>query len=129
MEHSSANSVLEFKDSLYGIDFKVPIFNNWPIVQVQDMKHTKKIARNQIHYKIRLITFGNSTIRYDQLCDLVKKENSGLCICDVYNVDKQDDRMVFCIFHSRLLGMYQDNGIIDLRKLDLFVYLFVLGKW
>jgi len=65
MRHSSASGVLEFKDSLYGIDFKAPIFNNRPIVRVQDVKHAKKIARNQIHYGIRLITFGNSTVRYD----------------------------------------------------------------
>ena len=128
MEHFSASDVFEFKDSLYGIDFKAPIFNNRPIVRVQDVKHAKKTAGNQIHYGTRLITFGNSTVRYDQLCDLAKKENSGLCIRDVYNVDKQDDGAAFRVFHSRLLGMCQDNGIIDPGKLGLFVYLFVLGK-
>ena len=92
------------------------------------MKHAKKTAKNQIHYRTRLITFGNSTVRYDQLCDLAKKENSGLCIRDVYNVDKQDDGAAFRVFHSRLLGMCQDNGVIDPGKLGLFVYLFVLGK-
>jgi hypothetical protein len=128
IEHFSANGFLEFKDSFYGVNFKAPIFNNRPIVHVQDVKHAKKTARNQIHYETRLITFGNSTVCYDQLCDLVKKENSGLCIRDVYNVDKQDDGAVFHVFHSRLLEMCQDNGVINLGKLSLFVYLFILGK-
>ncbi|CAI2174578.1 6746_t:CDS:2, partial [Funneliformis geosporum] len=95
---------------------------------VQDIKHAKKTARNQIHYGTRLITFGNSTVHYDQLCDLAKKENSGLCICDVCNVDKQNDRAAFRVFHSQLLGMCQDNGVINLEKLGLFVYLFVLAS-
>jgi calcineurin-like phosphoesterase len=92
------------------------------------VKHAKKTARNQIHYGTRLITFGNSTVRYDQLCDLVKKENSVLCIRDVYNVDKQDDGAAFRVFHSRLLEICQDNGVINPEKLGLFVYLFILGK-
>src|SRR4051812_19201125 len=91
MEYSSASGFLEFKDSFYKVNFKALIFNNQPIVRVQNVKHTKKTAKNQIHYGTRLITFGTSTVHYNQLCDLVKKENSVLCIRDVYNVDKQDD--------------------------------------
>jgi hypothetical protein len=55
---------------------------------MQDVKHAKKTARNQIHYGTRLLTFENSTVRYDQFCNLAEKENSVLCIRDVYNVDK-----------------------------------------
>ena len=128
MEHPSASGVLEFKAPLYGIDFKAPIFDNRPIVRIQDVKHAKKTARNQIHYGTRLLTFGNSTVRYDQLCNLAEKENSALCIRDVYNVDKQDDGAAFRVFHSQLLRMCQDNGVIDSDKLGLFVYLFILGK-
>ncbi|CAI2183341.1 12860_t:CDS:10 [Funneliformis geosporum] len=39
-----------------------------------------------------------------------------------------DDGAAFRVFHSRLLGMCQDNGVIDPGKLGLFVYLFVLGE-
>jgi hypothetical protein len=95
---------------------------------MQDVKHTKKTARNQIHYRTRLLTFRNSTVHYDQLCNLMEKENSILCIRDVYNIDKQDDCMVFRIFHSQLLRMYQHNGEISSDKFGLFVYLFILGK-
>jgi calcineurin-like phosphoesterase len=90
------------------------------------VKHAKKTARNQIHYGIRLLTLGNDTVRYDQLCNIVEKENSVLCTRDVYNVDKQDDGAAFCVFHSQLLRMCQDNGVIDPGKLGLFVYLFIL---
>jgi hypothetical protein len=127
MDHPSASGVLEFKDPLYGINFKAPIFNNRPIVRVQDVKHAKKTARNQIHYGTRLLTLGNDTVRYDQLCNIVEKENSVLCTRDVYNVDKQDDGAAFRVFHSQLLRMCQDNGVIDPGKLGLFVYLFILG--
>ncbi|PKB96329.1 hypothetical protein RhiirA5_302437, partial [Rhizophagus irregularis] len=47
---------------------------------------------------------------------------------DVYNIDKQDDGTAFRIFHSQLLRMCQDNRIINLGKLGLFVYLFILGE-
>jgi hypothetical protein len=106
MEYFSASGFLKFKDSLYRVNFKAPIFNNRPIVHVQDVKHAKKTARNQIHYRTWLIIFGNSTVHYDQLCDLMKRENSGLYIRDVYNVDKQDDGAAFRVFHSQLLEMY-----------------------
>jgi hypothetical protein len=58
----------------------------------------------------------------------VKKENSGFCICDIYNINKQNNGAAFHIFYSQLLEMYQDNEIINPEKLDLFVYLFILGK-
>ncbi|RGB25060.1 hypothetical protein C1646_603762, partial [Rhizophagus diaphanus] len=47
---------------------------------------------------------------------------------DVYNIDKQDDGAAFHIFHSQLLRMCQDNGVIDSDKLGLFVYLFILDE-
>ncbi|GET55328.1 hypothetical protein GLOIN_2v1777971 [Rhizophagus irregularis DAOM 181602=DAOM 197198] len=87
MDHPSASGVFEFKDPLYGINFKAPIFNNRPI-----------------------------------------KKNSVFCTRDVYNIDKQDDGTAFRIFHSQLLRMCQDNRIINLGKLGLFVYLFILGE-
>ncbi|PKB94379.1 hypothetical protein RhiirA5_303446 [Rhizophagus irregularis] len=90
---------------------------------MQNVKHAKKTAKNQIYYGTRLLTFGNSTVRYDQLCNLAKKENSALRIRDVYNVNKQDDSAAFRIFHSQLLRMS-----IDSDKLSLFVYLFILGE-
>ncbi|RGB23862.1 hypothetical protein C1646_773893 [Rhizophagus diaphanus] len=116
MEHPSASGVLKFKASLYGINFKAPIFNNRPIIHMQNVKHAKKTARNQIHYGIRLLTFGNSTVYYDQLCNLTEKENSALRICNVYNVNKQDDGVTFHIFHSQLLRMCQDNGKSHIEK-------------
>ncbi|CAB5368642.1 unnamed protein product [Rhizophagus irregularis] len=105
MEYLLASGVLEFKVPLYGINFKAPIFDNRPIIRMQNVKHAKKTAKNQIYYGTRLLTFGNSTVRYDQLCNLAKKENSALRIRDVYNVNKQDDSAAFRIFHSQLLRM------------------------
>ncbi|PKK72441.1 hypothetical protein RhiirC2_710362 [Rhizophagus irregularis] len=70
MSNESIEKYLEFVDSFYGINFYAPIYNNRPIVRVQCPKHAKKTARNQIHYGSKLLTFGNDTIRYDQLLEL-----------------------------------------------------------
>ncbi|CAG8761639.1 19345_t:CDS:2, partial [Rhizophagus irregularis] len=55
---------------------------------------------------------------------ILQKRKILLHICDVYNIDKQDDSAAFRVFHSQLLRMCQDNRAIDSDKLSLFVELF-----
>ncbi|RGB40825.1 hypothetical protein C1646_752805 [Rhizophagus diaphanus] len=65
------------------------------IAEMKYPKHTKKTARNQIHYSSKLLTFGNDTIHYDQLLELAQFSNSPICVRDVRNVNKQDDATTY----------------------------------
>ncbi|CAJ0763941.1 18752_t:CDS:1, partial [Entrophospora sp. SA101] len=38
------NEFLSYNNEQYNINFKAPIFNNKPIIRVQDTKHAKKNA-------------------------------------------------------------------------------------
>ena len=95
MNNESVKKYLEFEDSFYGVKFHAPIYNDRPIICIQCLKHAKKMARNQIHYGSKLLTFENGTIRYDQLLELAQMPNLSICIRDVRNVDKQDDAAAY----------------------------------
>jgi len=128
MNNESVENYLEFEDSFYGIKFRAPIYNNRPIIHVQCPKHAKKTARNQIHSGSKLLTFGNDTIRYDQLLELAQMPNSPICVRDVRNVDKQDDAAAYRTFHSDLISICQKDGVLSPEKTGFFVYMFILGK-
>ncbi|RGB44065.1 hypothetical protein C1646_808844 [Rhizophagus diaphanus] len=65
---NEASNFLEYKDSLYKIHFKAPLYHDKPFFRVQDPKHAINIARNQIFFGARLLSFGiDDTVRYDQL--------------------------------------------------------------
>ncbi|PKY26375.1 hypothetical protein RhiirB3_389507 [Rhizophagus irregularis] len=67
----------------YGINFNCPVFPKVRlIVHIQDPKHGKKIARNAAMSGARLLTFGNSTVRFDQLLTLSFKKIA-LCISEM----------------------------------------------
>jgi hypothetical protein len=129
MNNESVEKYLEFEDLFYGIKFRAPIYNNRPIIHVQCPKHAKKTARNQIHYGLKLLTFGNDTIRYDQLLELAQMPNSSICIRDVRNVDKQDDAAACRTFHSNLISICQKDGVLLSEKTGFFVYMFILGEF
>ena len=67
---NEASNFLEYKDSFYKIHFKAPIYNGKPFIRVQDPKHAKKTARNQIFSGAKLLSLGINTVRYDQLFEL-----------------------------------------------------------
>ena len=98
MNNKSVEKYLEVEDSFYRIKFHAPIYNNRPIIRVQCPKYAKKTARNQIHYGLKLLTFENDTIRYDQLLELAQMPNSSICIRNMQNVDKQDDAATYRTF-------------------------------
>jgi hypothetical protein len=129
MKGNQATDFLQYKDRFYDINFSAPIYNNRPIIRVQDPKHAKKNGRNNVHSGARLLVLGKDTVRYDQILAIAKVENSALFIRDVVNVDKQDDGAAYRFFSSAVLTQCQEDGIISPDKLGLFVYLFVIGKF
>jgi hypothetical protein len=128
MKGHNTNNFLLYKDEIYNINFSAPIYENRPIIRVQDPKHSKNNGRNNVHSGAHLLMFGKDTIRYDQIFTLAKDDNSALYMRDVINVDKQDDGAAFRFFSSALLKQCQKNGIVESDKLGLFVYLFIFGK-
>jgi hypothetical protein len=118
---------LIFEDHSYGICFRAPIFNGKPLVRVQDIKHAKKTARNQLFTGARLMTLGIGTARYDLVKFLADQQDSVLYRRDVLNVDKQDDGAAFRMFCSEFLEQCADSIAMNPELAPLFVYLFVFG--
>ena len=125
---NEASNFLEYKDSFYKIHFKASIYNGKPFIRVQDPKHAKKTARNQIFSGAKLLSLGIDTVRYDQLFKLAHQSQHFLLKRDVLNVDKQDDGAAFRTFHSNNLTQIPVDGILTNETNGLFVYLFVLGN-
>ena len=117
-----------FDDPFYNIYFKVPIINGKPLVRVQDPKHAKKTARNQLFTGARLLSLGIDTARYDQLYQLAHRDEHTLLKRDVLNVDKQDDGAAYRMFHSNNLLQIIKSENVPSDMIGLFIYLFVLGK-
>ncbi|PKB94150.1 hypothetical protein RhiirA5_256377, partial [Rhizophagus irregularis] len=65
---------------------------------IQDPKHGKKTARNAVMSGAHLLTFGNSTVRFDQLLKLSLQEDSIMYKRDVIKLDRQDDNAVYRVF-------------------------------
>src|ERR1044071_314275 len=100
---NEALDFLEYKDTFYKIHFKVPIYNGKPFIRVQDPKHAKKTARNQMFSEAKLLLLGIYTICYDQLFELAHQSQHFLLKRDVLNVDKQDDGAALRTFYSNNL--------------------------
>ena len=96
----------------------MPIYRNLPIITVQDPKHAKKTARNQLHSGARLLVLGNNVILYRHLLALAQSPDHALYMRDVVNVDKQDD----------ILAQIYQTGLENNEMQSLFAYLFVLGN-
>ena len=113
------------------IKFSCPIFDNvGPVIRVQDPKHAKKTARNAVMSGARLLTFGNSSARFDHLLMLINYQNSVLYKNDVIKLDRQDDAAAyrtFCSsnFHQCLMADHQIRPGME----GFVIYLFVIGKY
>ncbi|PKB98440.1 hypothetical protein RhiirA5_251705, partial [Rhizophagus irregularis] len=105
---NSAPTHIVFSDPFYNVHFKALIINGKPIVRVQDPKHAKKTARNQLFTGARLLSLGIGTARYDQLFQLAHQDQHVLLKRDVLNVDKQDDGAAYRI-------------IISIQSYDIFI--------
>lgn len=113
------------------INFSCPIFERvGPVIRVQDPKHAKKTARNAIMSGARLLTFGNSSARFDHFLQLINQHNSILYKNDVIKLDRQDDAAAYRTFCSSnfrqcLTADYQIKSGME----GFAVYVFVIGKY
>lgn len=125
---NSASTYYTFDDLFYDVHLKIPIINGKLLVRVQDLKHAKKTARNQLFTGAQLLSLGIDTAQYDQLFQLAHQDNNILLKRDVLNVNKQDDRAAYRIFYSRTLAQIIESKNVPSNMIRLFVYLFIFGK-
>jgi hypothetical protein len=131
LQSTRTRNRVQHRNSRYGINFNCPVFPKvGPIVRIQDPKHGKKTARNAAMSGARLLTFGNSTVRFDQLLTLSFQENSIMYKRDVIKLDRQDDNAAYRVFCSKNLAQVLDGekGLSSEFR-GLFVYLFVMGMY
>ncbi|PKY48484.1 hypothetical protein RhiirA4_422203 [Rhizophagus irregularis] len=130
LQSTKTRNRVQHRNSQFGINFNCPIFPKvGPLIRVQDPKHGKKTARNAVMSGARLLTFGNSTVRFDQLLKLSLQEDSIMYKRDVIKLDRQDDNAAYRVFCSKNLAQVLDEeGTLSSESRGLFVYLFVMGE-
>ncbi|PKK55546.1 hypothetical protein RhiirC2_802113, partial [Rhizophagus irregularis] len=73
---NSSTTYFTFDDPFYNVHFKVPIIHGRPLVRVQDPKHAKKTARNQLFTGARHLSLGIDTMFHsDNLLQIIQAEN------------------------------------------------------
>lgn len=87
---------VQYLNIQFGINFNCPVFPKiGPMICIQDPKHEKQIARNAAMSGARLLTFDNSTVRFDQLLKLFLKEDNVMYKRDIIRLDRQDDNAAY----------------------------------
>lgn len=115
-----------YSKSSLKVHVKIPLLGNppRPLVTLQDPKHARKTAANQLLSGARLITMGRFVVCIQQLAHILQLPNSPLLARDVFDCDKQDDGRAYQTFSSQtiLASLSQDECT------GLSVYLFVFGE-
>ena len=107
------------------ITLRIPLFLGlYPTIIVQDSKHGRKTARNQLFTGARILVLGFFAAFFAQLRELAANALGPLFMRDVENVDRQDDRAAARTFSASALDFHMKT-YPDQRGLS--VYLFVLG--
>ncbi|KAG8898537.1 hypothetical protein FRB99_007376 [Tulasnella sp. 403] len=108
---------LQYSNPFFGINIFAPIFATGPLVDVQDVGHARKTARNNELSGTHLITLGSSTISFSTVARLyalsvsyasqsAEERKTPIRLLksrDVFNVDKQDDGAARRLFHASTL--------------------------
>ncbi|CAB4433755.1 unnamed protein product [Rhizophagus irregularis] len=124
------NEKLIIKEPQFNINFSCPIFNNvGPVVRIQDPKHAKKTARNAIMSGARLLTFGNSSARFDHFLQLINQYDSIMYKNDVINLDRQDDAAAYRTFcSSNFRQCLTADYKVKIGMEGFAIYIFVIGE-
>ncbi|KAK7017561.1 hypothetical protein VNI00_018575 [Paramarasmius palmivorus] len=86
------------------VQLEIPTFyDGRPAVLVQDSKHARKTARNQLQSGARFLVFANFFVVFSMIYHLACHSSSPLFKRDVVATDKQDDRAAARIFSSQFL--------------------------
>lgn len=121
-----AKEFITFDNPDTNIHIQIPMIgvDKQPLVTIQDPKHARKTAANQLLSGARLLSFGSFYVSISQLALLFQHIPLSLYHKDVFNCDKQDD--------GRAYGTFNDDTLaISLSKPEctgLSIYLFVMGE-
>lgn len=108
------------------VHIKIPLYgqNLEPLITVQDPKHARKTAANQVLSGARLLSFGKFYVSIGHLALIIQHPSSTLFQRDVFNSDCQDDGRAY-----RTLSHETCELAMTLEPcMGLTIYLFVMGE-
>ncbi|EGG02170.1 uncharacterized protein MELLADRAFT_91589 [Melampsora larici-populina 98AG31] len=123
---NSATEHLEFSAPKLSVNIRVPLLgaSKRPVVVVQDPKHARKTASNQLLSGARFLAFGRFNVNLDQLLTLLQTEECPLGYKDVLNTDKQDDGRAYRTFSEDTFKA----ACAQPDCLGLVLYLYIFGE-
>jgi len=104
---------------------KIPLMRIYGrcMAAIQDPKHGRKTARNNLFSGSQLLALGDHTAHYGQVRYLADEKDTPLYWRDVDRLDRQDDRAAARLFSAPFL-----EYCIRSSHIALPIYLFVLGE-
>ncbi|KAA1122302.1 hypothetical protein PGTUg99_036437 [Puccinia graminis f. sp. tritici] len=122
---NSVDKYLRFQKLDAGINIQVPLMGQLlqPVVAVQDPKHARKTAANQLLSGARILSFGKFHLNISHLVALLGK-GSPLYSKDVLNCDKQDDGRAYRTMNWETL----EASLQSPDHTGLAIYLFLFGE-
>jgi hypothetical protein len=122
---TSVDQHLSFHKADAGISIQVPLMGSppQPVVPVQDPKHARKTAANQVLSGARLLSFGKYYLNISHLVELLG-QSSPLFSGDVLNCNKQDDGRAYRTTNWETL----EASLQSPTHTGLAIYLFLLGE-
>ncbi|EGG08742.1 uncharacterized protein MELLADRAFT_84258 [Melampsora larici-populina 98AG31] len=89
----STTQYLTYSNNNLDVFVKVPLLgeNLMPVVLVQDPKHARKTAANQLLSRARVLAFGRYYVDIQQLATILQDANSPIYKRDVFDCDRQDN--------------------------------------
>lgn len=121
-----ASEFIRFNDDQSNVHIQIPLIGpkKQPLISVQDPKHARKTASNQLLSGARRLSFGRYYITISHLAILLQHQPSSLYQKDVFNSDKQDDGRAYRTFNDDTLAISLSNP----ECLGLSIYLFIMGE-
>ena len=98
------------------------------VAAIQDPKHGRKTARNNLFAGSRLLALGNHTAHYGQVRYLADEKDTPLYWRDVDRLDRQDDRAAARLFSATFLEYCIRHDRSSYASVALPIYLFVFGE-
>ncbi|KAA1138130.1 hypothetical protein PGTUg99_002899 [Puccinia graminis f. sp. tritici] len=95
-----------------------------PVVAVQDPKHARKTASNQLLSGARCLAFGRFHVNISHLAGLLDGPNLPLYTRDVLNCDKQDDGRAYRTLNADTF----EAALRSPQHTGLAIYLFLFGE-
>ena len=117
-------------DTAQSEPIKIPlmrIYGRW-VASIQDAKHGRKTAQNNLFSGSWLLVFGNYTAHYAQVRYLASEKDSPLYWRDVDHLDRQDDCASAQLFSASFFEYCIKHAKSDPSSTALTIYLFVIGE-